>query len=999
MVRITPAGFRQKLYSLGQRAPQGNVAYFCMEYGLRSNLPIYSGGLGVLAGDTVKSAADLGLPMFAIGLLYRDGYVHQSITDGRQTHAAQGWDPNQYPGLVDLKDSVAIPIGGHQVQFRLWGYEVKGHGGHIVPLILLDSLGANNIPGYDLITSQLYKAGSRERLLQDMALGIGGVEVLKWCDIPVAYYHLNEGHAAFAIVQVLKQLGKSFEELTPEDLQSVRQLFSFTTHTPVPAGFDKFHVNEVREVFSDAFQRTAVLGLGKDPKNLDYVNMALLAMRMSAVRNGVSILHAKISEGMFPEHTPIIPVTNGVHHLTWTAPATAKLLDSYCPGWKEDPTKLNELSGLKDNAQFLKDFWRAHQNNKKRLIRFIQSSTGVKMKAGVFTVGFARRFATYKRGDLIFTNEQELLDLAEELGGLQLVFAGKAHPADGGGQGIIAHVIEAGKRLTEKSKGKISFVFLPDYNMEIGEIMTAGVDIWLNTPLRPNEASGTSGMKAALDGVPHMSTEDGWWVENRGGGWTVGDKALEPNDADPALYKADSASLYSELREAGLAYRSRGANNEFVHVMLEALAGNGAYFNTHRMVSDYADKVWRRRFAPAPAISGKTVEEKRSAQTLMSEVAGISYQLATLGANAKVEAAVALSLIANLAGCFRVTRYDAHRESVKIERRWTRERFEGVVFEEIEVANGGFNNWRQREDFAGEVMAHLFKTHKLEYVPQPEKDSRCYRDGKLVSENPFILVPEIVDGEITGVYKLDFHPEQLRERGFERMFIETVMEIAGQARAEILIKDLDRDFSSINSEDQVINWALSLMTAGGFVDMPRSAIETNRVAIFLVNEKGQYVGKQAIGSTTHSEYWDKLGLISQDLFANGVQAYLRGLDQSGDSLNQHVAGKEVGENIVYSKIMMQDGIPVYDHTEFNGSFDTRKLAEVRERVESLLAIEGQRVDNYLLLPILGPDGNIYGMVYVDNVFSQKPLLADQYMKIIDAAVKRIVEIRAAAVPA
>ncbi|MBU1026554.1 MAG: glycogen/starch/alpha-glucan phosphorylase, partial [Candidatus Margulisbacteria bacterium] len=181
MPKISPASFRQRVYNLGQRAAQKTVAYFCMEYGLKTNLPIYSGGLGVLAGDTVKSAADLGLPMIALGLLYRDGYFHQSITNGRQMHAAQSWDPNQYPGLIDLKDSVVIPIAGQQVQFRLWGYEVKGYGGQIVPLILLDSLGANNIPGYDTITSQLYKAGSRERLLQDMALGIGGVEVLKWC--------------------------------------------------------------------------------------------------------------------------------------------------------------------------------------------------------------------------------------------------------------------------------------------------------------------------------------------------------------------------------------------------------------------------------------------------------------------------------------------------------------------------------------------------------------------------------------------------------------------------------------------------------------------------------------------------------------------------------------------------------------------------------------------------------------------------------------------------
>ncbi|MFH1347140.1 MAG: alpha-glucan family phosphorylase [Candidatus Margulisiibacteriota bacterium] len=994
--------FKQRVFDWGQRSPRQNVAYFCMEFGLASNLPIYSGGLGILAGDTVKSAADLGVPMTAVGFLYRDGYFMQEIKGGQQKETWQRWSPNRHEGLIDLRKSVSLEIAEQEVNFRLWGYEVKGLGGDFVPLILLDSRGAKNPPGYAEITSQLYAKGDMKRLFQEMALGIGGVRALKWLGLPIAYYHLNEGHAAFATVEVLSRLGKSIDNISPDDIQSIRNRFSFTTHTPVPAGFDRFHVGLIEDAFSDPFLRAAVLAYGRDRGNPDLINMASLAMRLSAVRNGVSRLHAEVSEEMFPEHTPIIPITNGVHHLTWVAKATADFLDEFCPGWKKHPAKLEELLALKKDSLFRNDLWKTHIQNKHALLKTVEDLTGIKMAEDVFTIGFARRFATYKRGNLIFENENELLRVAEEIGGLQLIFAGKAHPADMPGKALIAKTIEAGNRLMAKSKGKIKFAFLPNYNMDLGAAMTAGVDSWLNTPLPPREASGTSGMKAALNAVPHISTEDGWWVENRGGGWTIGDKDNKIHDGDLHLYLADSASLYKVLAEAGKAFNDRFTDSTFVDMMVEALAGNGAFFNTQRMVEEYVANMWVTKTGTIPPPSCRAAEPIRFAEIL--QIFGrASYKLGLAANDDEIEATFVNSIMELRSGCFRITRYDAHHESVRREKRWSKERHRGIIGEEnrAEMGSSGFDHWKKLTEFSGEVMADLLRTREIQAVVDPEKDPRCHRDGKLVSANPFILIPEIVNGEIRGAYKLDFHPGELKGRSFEEHIIKTLITNVGEAKALQLAKALAKDLAGLETENEVLNWALTLMTGGGFVDMPRYAVETNRVAIFRANDDGELVGTRAVGDTSLSEFNTKLGAINSDLHRDGVQTHLRRLDQSNSSLSQHIKGKSIGFNVIGGPIQVKDGWPEYDHTEFNGAFDSRKLSAIKDQTEALFAVEGREIKDYLLLPILGPTGRPYGLVYVDNAFSNNdlaPALA-KYQAIIQAAVGRIIEIRKASAKA
>ncbi|MFA5113144.1 MAG: alpha-glucan family phosphorylase [Candidatus Margulisiibacteriota bacterium] len=990
--------FKERVYNMAQRRPRQNVAFFSMEYALANKFRIYSGGLGVLAGDWVKSAADIGAPVFPIGLLYRDGYFKQQIVDGRQRQERQSWDIERGTGLVDLQEAVSLQIAGQTITAKLWGMEIKGYGGEFVPLTLLDTRGVPNPHGFEEITSQLYAAGQWERLTQEMVLGIGGVRALELFGLPISYYHLNEGHAAFAIVEVLNRLGKALENITPEDFQGVKELFSFTTHTPVPAGFDRFEIGQITHAFSEQFLRTAVLALGKDPQNQSFINMALLAMRLSGVRNGVSQLHAQVSEEMFPEFRPIIGITNGIHHLTWTSENVQQVLDEHVPDWKKDPAQLSALMIKRDDPGVREALWSAHQANKARLINMVKRMVGVQMDPEVLTVGFARRFATYKRGNLLFTNEAELRRLADEHGGLQIIMSGKAHPADGPGKGIIAHVIEVGNRLMRETDGKIKFAFIPDYDMSKAAVLVSGADIWLNNPLRPYEASGTSGMKASINGVPNVSISDGWWAETRGGGWTIGDPALKPSDNDPQLYNADSASLYQTLGTVLQAYRNRGADPTFVNQMIEAIALNGSFFNTQRMTEQYVAEVWRPRISD-PLLLPK--QEERASLSLgdtFKLFGRTALAVAEAPTEAKIEELAATALLKALPGSWRVTRYDAHNESVRIARGWIGKRFGEIVYEErrSELGQSGFDHWKALAEFSGEVMADLLRTKEAQIIAYPEKDRRCYRDGKLSAPEPFILVPEIVNGEIRGAYKIDFRNGGLLVEESGQMLINSLLEIVGSAKAKRLEVDMAADFAEFDNEAAVINWALVLATAGGFVDMPRYAIETNRVAIFVPNEKGELVGAQAIGETSTSEHHRKLTDLSRNTYTAGVQQFLRKFDQGQSALNLAISGKPVGKNIVYGPIKVQDGFTMFNHLEFNGGFDTVRLRELREQIEQLLAVDGRKIENYLLLPVKGADGKLQAMVYVDNAFSGKPLNADKFMEIIDAAAQRIIELRAAA---
>ena len=996
MSRIAPAAARNRfLEHLSQYVSRNRtklVAYFCMEYALRRDLPIYSGGLGVLAGDTLKSAAQMGDPLIALGLLYRDGFFRQEIVDGKQEPKWERLNPSRHPHLVDLgEEGVEVEIAGQKVAFRLWGHEVEGGGGNFVPLLLLDSLGFPNPPGMEKITRYLYP-DQQKKLYQEIALGIGGMRTLaKWGICP-PNYHLNEGHAAFAPLEFLRSLGKAYDNLDARDKQLVREHFSFTTHTPVPAGFDAWHHDQVASAFSDSFLRAAVLGLGRDPRNADYINMAYLAMRLSGVVNAVSKLHAEVSEKMFPESCPILPITNGVHHLTWTSNSMAKLYDEFCPGWREDPARLKDLGSLISNEAFRGKLWQAHQEAKAELFKHIRKKTGQELDENVFTVGFARRFAGYKRGDLIFKDPDKLLRLAEEKGGLQIVVAGKAHPRDSVGQGILANVIKQGQELTARSGGKIKVVFLSDHNIEQGKLMVGGVDVWLNNPLPPNEASGTSGMKAAMNGVPQASTWDGWWVEGSRDdttGWTIGgrgDREGREDDPDRHLYAAHAASLYGALGNMMDKYYQRQVDPTFINISIAAIAENGSFFNTHRMVSDYRRIVW----PPERIITVRPEAEAEPAvprEAKLMNLTEIVYQITLAGeSGGDIEDLAARGMIRNLRRSFRVSRYEVHDGSVRIDRRWLGGEFGRTIFEENRADFGKtfFGEWRKLSDFAKEVMADVLRGMETQVVPIPAADERCQRDGRLISENPFIMVPEIVNGDIVGIYKVDFRPGVKLGESLEKEFIENLLKFVGLAKVEELKNELREDLAKFESAADLVNWALTLMTAGGFADMPGYAISTNRAVFFEDTPEG-LVGKIAVGDVNEGEHLRNIDEVARNLYTDGFERVLRDLDHSRSGLSQKIVGQNMGRNAVLGPIRYHFGFPKeYDQKDFSGSFDAQELTVLRQKVEELLKIDGAPVNEYLFYPVLSPGGASLGLIYVDNAFSRTPISASKYRNLVAA---------------
>ncbi|MDD5382060.1 MAG: hypothetical protein PHH60_00155, partial [Candidatus Margulisbacteria bacterium] len=336
-------------------------------------------------------------------------------------------------------------------------------------------------------------------------------------------------------------------------------------------------------------------------------------------------------------------------------------------------------------------------------------------------------------------------------------------------------------------------------------------------------------------------------------------------------------------------------------------------------------------------------------------------------------------------------------ESVRISRGWVGKHFGEVVYEErkSEMGQSGFDHWKALAEFSGEVMADMVRERNIQVVTDPERDKRCFRDGRLVSQNPFILVPELVNGELRGAYKLDFHTGELECGELEQAFIDALLEVVDVSKAKCLAVSLSEDFSQYATEDEVINWALVLMTGGGFSDMPRYAAETNRAALFLANEAGELFGKQAIGDISNTEFASKIDDMSKYIYKEGVQKFLRRYDQSQGRLNLHIAGKIIGPNLIHAPIRVEHGIDIFDHTLFNGAFDARKLRQLKGAVEELFAFKGKNIDNYMLLPVKGRDGNFYGMVYVDNAFSDKPLFPEKDVAIIQAAVERIAAIRSA----
>jgi glycogen phosphorylase len=572
-------------------SPRSTVAYFSMEICLEQAIPTYSGGLGVLAGDTLRSAADIGVPLVAVTLLHRKGYFEQHLdASGQQTELPVHWSPEAELEAVDARSTVTIE--GREVQVRAWKFTVKGVRGHEVPVFLLDTQLPENSEWDQTLTDTLYGGDEHYRLCQEIVLGMGGAGLLQAMGYEAdTIYHLNEGHSALLTLQLLeRQLdGRQHFELDDADLESVRHRCIFTTHTPVPAGHDKFPLEMVRHVLGD--ERVALLE-GSGGVHEGMLNMTHLALHLTRFVNGVAMRHRDVSRGMFPEY-PVNSITNGVHAVTWTGPEFAALFDRRMPEWRRDNLYLRYAVGIP--LQEIRD---AHAASKRTLLAEIARRTGQLLDPNVMTIGFARRATPYKRADLIFSDLDRLTQIARTVGKLQIVYGGKAHPHDGGGKDLIRRIYSARERLGDLVK----VVYIENYEMAVAGQMVAGVDLWLNNPMKPLEASGTSGMKAALNGVPSFSVLDGWWVEGHVEGvtgWSIGGPDAE---GDPGR---DALDLYIKLERVILPL-FYGLPFAYAEVMRSAIALNGSFFNTQRMVRQYVHNAYFPGGIPADVVTEAT---------------------------------------------------------------------------------------------------------------------------------------------------------------------------------------------------------------------------------------------------------------------------------------------------------------------------------------------------------------------------------------------------------
>jgi glycogen phosphorylase len=554
------------------------VAYFSMEIGLVSDMPTYSGGLGVLAGDTIRAAADLKVPMVAVTLLHRRGYFYQKLDDaGRQIEEPAHWSVNDF--LRELPERAEVSVEGRRVRLRAWKYDVAGPGDFVVPVYFLDSDLPENDDWDRTLTYHLYGGDQRYRLAQEIILGIGGVRMLRVLEHgEIARFHMNEGHSGLLGLELLDEEARLAGRTAPnrEDVENVRQKCVFTTHTPVAAGHDQFPIALVNQMLGrqeveemkDVFCCEGVL------------NMTYLALNLSHYVNGVAKKHGQIARLMFAGYN-VDAITNGVHAATWAADPFAALYDRYIPGWRQDNCSLRYALSIPKQ-----EFWQAHMRAKKLLMRVVNGETNSGMDEDVLTLGFARRAAAYKRVELLFADQARLRTIASQRGGLQIVYAGKAHPQDEAGKEEIRKIFSAREALRDK----IKIAYLENYSMDIGKLMTAGVDLWLNTPLPPMEASGTSGMKAAVNGVPSLSVLDGWWIEGciEGvTGWSIG----APDGSAGADHSRDAESLYDKLEHIVMPLFVYN-RDDFVEVMRHAIALNGSFFNTHRMLQQYVLKAY-----------------------------------------------------------------------------------------------------------------------------------------------------------------------------------------------------------------------------------------------------------------------------------------------------------------------------------------------------------------------------------------------------------------------
>ncbi len=551
-----------------------HVAYFSMEIGINADIPTYSGGLGILAGDTIKSCTDLKVPMVAVTLLYRKGYFYQKFnSQGEQKEIPYRWEPEKY--LDPLPAKIELQLNHRTVRIQAWQYLYKGSSGYCVPIIFLDSDLESNQPSDRTLTHQLYGGDNAYRFSQEVILGMGGVRMLNRLGYRnLRKYHMNEGHSSLLALELLNKSIKSYdaksEKVFQDHVNQVQDRCIFTTHTPVPAGHDQFPYDLVNQVLEPGIPQRLFEKIGGQDK----LNMTLLAMNLSGYINGVAKEHGKISRGMFPNY-PVDSITNGVHSSTWVGPSFKKLYDKYIPGWSEEPFSLRYAINMPKS-----EIWDAHMAQKTKLIDCIYDTTGNKLSKDVLTIGFARRSTSYKRPDLVFMDIDRLVNIAKARGKMQFVFSGKAHPKDFEGKELIKKIL----KISQEMGDIVKIVYIRNYDMAVAKKIVSGVDLWLNTPKKPNEASGTSGMKAAHNGVPSFSILDGWWLEGcieDVTGWAIGSNShTESSD------QQDAESLYSKLENTILPQFYNNQDN-WIKVMRYAISINGSFFNTHRMVQQY----------------------------------------------------------------------------------------------------------------------------------------------------------------------------------------------------------------------------------------------------------------------------------------------------------------------------------------------------------------------------------------------------------------------------
>ena len=570
----------------------GVVAYFSMEIAINPGMPTYSGGLGVLAGDTLRSAADQGVPLVAFTLAHRKGYFQQHLDSrGVQTEEVQLWNPADF--CTEEPARITVSVEERVVTVRAWRYDMVGRYGHIVPIYLLDTdLDGNS--GWDRgLTDHLYGGDTNYRLQQEIVLGMGGVRMADALGHRINVYHMNEGHAALLTLALIERElgGGPLGAPTESDLALVRQKCVFTTHTPVPAGHDRFSTEQTNRILGgDRTARLEKLGCYRD----GMLNMTLLALKFSRYANAVAMQHAKVSQAMFPEF-PIDSITNGVHAPTWVSEPIQQMLDAKIPAWRRDNLYLRNAVELAE-----RDILDAHARAKEDLLAEVGTRTGIGLDPKVLTLGFARRVATYKRATLLFTDPERLVEIAKQAGGLQIIYAGKAHPQDEPGKALIQKVVADAAKV---ASSQLKIIYLENYAWDLGAMLTAGVDVWVNTPKRPYEASGTSGMKAALNGVPSLSILDGWWIEGciEGvTGWAIEDGENDEQEAQALYKKLETAVVPLYLQ----------APEKWARIMRTTLAFNGSYFNTNRMVKQYT----RNAYYPVKLVETAKVQEEEFAR-------------------------------------------------------------------------------------------------------------------------------------------------------------------------------------------------------------------------------------------------------------------------------------------------------------------------------------------------------------------------------------------------